>query len=314
MERRRLGGLEVSVIGLGCNNFGPALDVAGTRAVVDAALDAGVTYLDTADLYGGGASEEHLGQVLDGRRDAVVLATKFGHRGATPEGRSGGSASWIREATEASLRRLRTDRIDHLQIHQPDPATPIAETLAALHALVAEGKVRELGCSNFSAAQLREADAVASREGLARFVTVQNHYSLLTRTPEREGVLDACGELGIGFVPFFPLESGLLTGKYAKGRPLPEGSRLARWGDRAASFIDDERLDTVARLTAFAAERGHGLVDLALGWLVTNPAVTSVIAGATRPEQVRANVAAAQAWPMTAEDRAGVDRLLGDTP
>ncbi len=310
METRKIGELEVSVVGLGCNNFGAALDLEGTRAVVDAAIDAGITYLDTADIYGGTVSEQHLGEVLKGRRDAVVLATKFGHPTGVPEGRHGGSASWVHEATEASLRRLQTDRIDHLQIHSPDADTPVAETLGALDELVKAGKVLEIGCSNFSAAQLAEADAVSREQGLARFVTVQNHYSLLTRAPETEGVLDACAALDIGFVPFFPLESGLLTGKYSKGQPLPEDSRFARWGKRASAFIDDDKLDIVERLDAYATSQGHTLIELAMGWLVSNPQVTSVIAGATKGSQAQANVAAAQAWTLTDTQRAAVDQVL----
>lgn len=310
METRRIGQLEVSVVGLGCNNFGMVLDVEGTREVVDAALDAGVTYLDTADIYGGGASEEHLGAALKGRRDAVVLATKFGYGGSAPEGRAPGSAAWVRDATEASLRRLGTDRIDHLQLHQPDATTPIEETLGALDELVKAGKTREIGCSNFSADQLREADAAARANGTARFVTVQNHYSLLTRDPERTGVLGACDELGVGFVPFFPLESGLLTGKYRRGEPLPEDSRLHRWGKRASRFIDDDRLEVVERLEAYAASTGHSLLELALGWLVSNPAVATVIAGATKPSQVEGNVAAALAWSLSPAERQQVEAAL----
>lgn len=310
MEMRRIGGLEVSVVGLGCNNFGMMIDEAATGEVVRAALDAGINYLDTADLYGGGKSEEFLGRALGSRRDDVVVATKFGHSGSTPEGRRGGSPEWIREATDASLKRLGMDRIDHLQLHQPDPQTPIAETLGTLDELVREGKVREIGCSNFAADQLREADEVARREGLARFETVQNHYSLLTRAPERDGVLGACAELGVGFVPFFPLESGLLTGKYSSAQDLPEGTRLARWGKRAGAFIDEDKLATVARLEQFASGRGHSLLDLALSWHVSNPQVTTVIAGATKAPQVHANVAAAQAWPLSAAEREEVAALL----
>jgi aryl-alcohol dehydrogenase-like predicted oxidoreductase len=216
----------------------------------------------------------------------------------------------VREATEASLRRLGTDHVDHLQLHQHDATTPIEETLGALDELVKAGKAREIGCSNFSAEQLREADAAAKANGTARFVTVQNHYSLLTRAPETTGVLAACDELGIGFVPFFPLESGLLTGKYQKGQPLPEDSRLNRWGKRAKAFIDDDRLEVVERLEAYASSTGHSLLDLALGWLVSNPTVTSVIAGATKPAQVDGNVAAALAWSLTPEERQQVDKAI----
>lgn len=303
-----IGSLEVSTIGLGCNNFGMKLDQAQTTEVVSAAIDAGITYFDSADIYGGGESEVFLGQALKGRRDEVVVATKFGHPRSLPDGVKGGGASWITRKVEESLTALDTDRIDHYQLHMPDPDTPIEETLGALNGLVEAGKVLEIGCSNFSADQLTEASAAADSGGLARMLTCQNHYSLLTRTPETDGVLDACGDLGVGFVPFFPLESGLLTGKYRKGEELPENSRLKLWGSRADAFIDDERLDRVSRLTAFAEARGHSILELAMSWLAGNERVTTVIAGATSPEQIASNVAAA-GWDLTPDERAEVDRL-----
>jgi aryl-alcohol dehydrogenase-like predicted oxidoreductase len=301
METRRIGSLEVSVVGLGCNNFGKRLDAAATARVVDAALDAGVNFLDTADMYGGTKSEEFLGRALAGRWDRVVIATKFGW--PLDETRKGAKAGYVKRAVEDSLRRLGTDRIDLYQLHRPDPDTPIAETLGALADLVREGKVREIGCSNFSAAQLEEAERAAA--GGPRFASVQNEYSLLRRDAEEE-VLPACERLGLAFLPYFPLANGLLTGKYRRGRPLPEGTRLAEPGRPA---LDERLLDTVERLLAFAEERGHTLLELAFGYLLARPEVASVIAGATRPEQVRAN-AAASAWTLTAEERAALAGLL----
>jgi aryl-alcohol dehydrogenase-like predicted oxidoreductase len=301
METRRIGSLEVSVVGLGCNNFGRRLDAAATAAVVDAALDAGVSLFDTADMYGGTRSEEFLGRALAGRRERAVIATKFGW--AIDESRRGASAAYVKRAVEDSLRRLGTDRIDLYQLHKPDPATPIAETLGALADLVREGKVRELGCSNFSAAQLAEADAAAGSG--SRFVSVQNEYSLLHREPEAE-VLPACGRLGLAFLPYFPLANGLLTGKYRRGQPLPAGARLAEPG-RAP--IEERKLETVERLIGFAEERGHGLLDLAFAFLLSRPPVASVIAGATKPQQVRANVAAA-AWKPSPADLDALERAL----
>lgn len=298
------------MVGLGCNNFGMKLDQAQTTEVVSAAIDAGITYFDSADLYGEGKSEVFLGKALQGRRDEVVVATKFGHPRTLPDGASGGSAAWIHKKIEESLSALRTDRIDHYQLHMPDGDTPLDETLGALDQLVRDGKVLELGCSNFSAEQLSEATAVAEREGFSRFVTCQNQYSLLHRAPETEGVLAACDRHGIGFVPFFPLESGVLTGKYRKGEELPENSRLKMWGKRAAAFIDDDRLDLVDRLAAFAEARGHSILELAMSWLASNPRVTTVIAGATSPHQVAANVAAV-GWELTGDERAEVDRICG---
>jgi aryl-alcohol dehydrogenase-like predicted oxidoreductase len=302
MEQRRIGTLEVSVVGLGCNNFGMKIGAADAKAVVDAALDSGVNYFDTAESYGNGKSEEHLGAAVVGRRDQVLIATKWGGRGS---GEHAGAPAAVRSAVEASLARLQTDYIDHYQLHRPDPDTPVADTLGVLAELRAEGKVREIGCSNFSAEQLDEAAAVAGKLDVAPFASVQNRYSLLTRDPEDNGVLEACGRHGVAFVPFFPLESGVLTGKYRPGEPLPEGSRLAAFGPRASAFIDDERLARVAVLSEWAAERGHTILDLAMSWLVSNPTVATVIAGATSPDQIRSNVAAA-GWALSAADRAGV--------
>jgi aryl-alcohol dehydrogenase-like predicted oxidoreductase len=304
METRRIGSLDVSVIGLGCNNFGWRLDYERTVGVVDAALEAGINFLDTADIYGGTESEEFLGRALEGRRDRVVLATKFGMK--VDDQRKGAKPDYVRRACEDSLRRLRTDRIDLYQLHQPDPETPIADTLGALDELVRSGKVREIGCSNFSVAQLREAKAAgAPGGGGARFVSVQNQYSLLHRDPEAE-VLSECEREGLAFLPFFPLASGMLTGKYRRGQPLPEGTRLAK--KNSSSFLNDRNLEIVEELIHFAAFRGHSLLELAFSWLLSHPPVASVIAGATSAEQVRGNVKAA-AWRLTPADLAEVDKL-----
>jgi aryl-alcohol dehydrogenase-like predicted oxidoreductase len=302
METRKIGSLDVSIIGLGCNNFGWRLDYERTVTVVDAALDAGIDFLDTADIYGGTESEEFLGRALAGRRDRVVLATKFGMK--VDDERQGAKPDYVRRACEDSLRRLRTDRIDLYQLHQPDPRTPIADTLAALDELVRGGKVREIGCSNFSAAQLREAKAAAAQG--ARFVSVQNEYSLLHREPERE-VLAECEREGLAFLPFFPLAGGMLTGKYRRGQPLPQNTRLSKGSPR---FLNDRNLAIVEELAGFAAFRGHSLLELAFSWLLSHSPVASVIAGATSPEQVRANVEAA-GWRLTPADLAEVDKLAG---
>jgi aryl-alcohol dehydrogenase-like predicted oxidoreductase len=304
METRRIGSLEVSVVGLGCNNFGSRLDADGTARVVDAALEAGVNFLDTADIYGKGRSEEFVGRALEGRRERVVLATKFGM--AMDDRRKGAPPEYMRQALDDSLRRLRTDWVDLYQLHQPDASVPIADTLGALDELVKAGKVREIGCSNFSAAELREAEN-AARLGGARFVSVQNEYSLFAREPERE-VLPECRRLGLAFIPYFPLASGLLTGKYRKDRPVPQGTRITA-GGRFAGALSDENLDRVERLATFAESRGHTLLELAFAWLLAHPEVASVIAGATSPEQVRANAAAA-GWRLSAEDLAEVDRIV----
>lgn len=306
---RKIGELEVSVAGLGCNNFGMRIDEKASKAVVDAAIDAGVTHFDTADLYGGTKSEEFLGRALGKRRDDVVVATKFGMM-APPEGLTGGHPDWVPQAVEASLRRLGTDRIDLYWLHAPDAATPIGDTLEALDGLINAGQVREIGCSNFSAAQLDEAAAVAADRGVHRFVTVQNEYSLLQREPESE-VLPACVRLDMSLVPYFPLASGLLTGKYRRGEDPPAGTRLAVWPrERVDSILDDENFAVVERLEEFARSHGNTLPELALSWLASNPLVSSVIAGATSPEQVRQNAAATTAWEMTGAERAEVATLL----
>jgi aryl-alcohol dehydrogenase-like predicted oxidoreductase len=304
METRTIGSLDVSVVGLGCNNFGMRIGRAETKAVVDAALDAGINFFDTADIYGGSKSETYLGEALGARRDEIVLATKFG---GPYEGHEGGaSAAYIRIAVEDSLTRLGTDRIDLYQLHFPDQKTPIAETMGALVELVAEGKVREIGCSNFSVAQLEEA-AAATPDGSPGFVSVQNQYNVLHRDPE-DGVLEWCDRTGTAFLPFFPLASGLLSGKYRAGEPPPEGTRLAAMGDGAKSQLSDERLAAVADLDELAEREGHTVLDLAFGWLLTRPAVASVIAGATRPEQVTGNVAAGT-WRPDSDVLAAVDTI-----
>jgi aryl-alcohol dehydrogenase-like predicted oxidoreductase len=305
MMTRRIGSLEVSVVGLGCNNFGGRLDAEATAAVVHAAIDAGINFFDTADIYGRTKSEEFLGRALGNRRDRVVLATKFG--GKIDEQRQGAKPAYVRQAAEDSLRRLATDRIDLYQLHMPDSETPVEETLGALNELVRAGKVREIGCSNFSVEQLREAEAAVPPGG-ARFVSVQNEYSLLHRDPERNGVLAECERAGLAFLPYFPLASGLLTGKYRQGRPAPEGSRLS--GGGSGRFLNEQNLAIVEELIRFAESRGHTILELAFAWLLARPAVASVIAGATKPEQARSNVAAA-GWTLTADDRAQVDAILG---
>jgi aryl-alcohol dehydrogenase-like predicted oxidoreductase len=295
MRMRSLGegGPEVSVVGLGTNNFGRRCDYEQTLAVIDAALDAGVTLIDTADIYGQGTSEEFIGRALEGRRERVVIATKFGQAmDERPEERRG-SPDYIRWAVESSLRRLRTDVIDVYQMHVPDPATPIEETLGALDDLVRDGKVRWIGSSNFSAEQIEAAEEVSRHAGLHRFVSVQNHYSLVEREPE-DDVLPLCERLGIGFLPYFPLASGLLTGKYRRGEEAAEGRLAGR-------EIPGEQWDRAEALQRYADERGVSLLDVAVGGLLAMPAVTSVIAGATKPEQVRANVAAGE-WEPSAED------------
>jgi aryl-alcohol dehydrogenase-like predicted oxidoreductase len=295
MEVRRLGtsGLDVTVVGLGCNNFGGRIDEDASRAVIDAALDAGVTFFDTADIYGNrGGSEEIIGRALEGRRDRVVLATKFGHDLGDGE-TARGARPYIRKAVEASLRRLRTDWIDLYQYHRPDGVTPLEETLEALHELVQEGTVRAIGSSNFTAQMVEEAHAIAAERGLTPFVSEQSEYSWLKTGAERE-LLPACERLGIGFIPYFPLASGILTGKYDRDTPAPEGTRLH------GREIEDEHFDVVERLQAFADRNGVSLLDVAIGGLAAVPGVASVIAGATKPEQVRAN-AAAGGWQPDAD-------------
>ncbi len=302
MRYRQLGnsGLTVSVVGLGCNNFGGRIDLDASRRVVDRAIDLGVTLFDTADVYGNrGGSEAVLGEVLGGRRDEVVIATKWGHDMGSGEREARGGRRYIRSAVEASLRRLRTDRIDLYQLHSPDPLTPIAETLTALDELVDEGKIRYVGSSNFVPWQVADADWTARTEGLERMVSAQNHYSLLERGAEVE-LLAACRRFGVGVLPYFPLANGLLTGKYRRGEPMPEGTRLSGREIEAGTF---ERIEA---LEDFARERGHSLLDLAFAGLLAHPEVSSVIAGATRAEQVEANVAAGE-WDLPLDELAGLD-------
>ncbi len=310
LRYRALGdsGLLVSVAGLGCNNFGRRLDLAATRAVVDAAIDAGITLFDTADIYGEGASEELLGEVLAGRRDKVVLATKFGHsRVDLGFGMAAGaraSRGYIRRAVEQSLRRLRTDYIDLYQLHTPDPVTPIGETLAALGELVAEGKVRYLGHSNFSGWQLADAVHVARETGTPPFISAQNHWSLLERAVEAE-LVPAAVHFGVGVLPYFPLANGLLTGKVRRGQPPPAGSRLAS----REGYITEDKLDRVEALSSWAEARGLSLLQVAVGALAAQPGCASVIAGASSPEQVKANAEAAE-WVPTAAELAGIDQAV----
>lgn len=298
MELRSIGSLKVSVVGVGCNNFGGQIDPKASARVVAAALNEGINFFDTAELYGAGLSEEILGDALKAHRDRAVIATKFGFEGDS-------SPEYIRRAVDQSLRRLGTGHIDLYQQHRPDPSTPIAETLGALDELVRAGKVREIGCSEYSADLIESAEAAAGG-GAARFVSVQNEYSLLHRQPE-SGVLEVCRERGLAFLPYFPLASGLLTGKYRLGRPAPEGSRLdSGWG---AERLTRWNLQVVEALIRFAEDRGHTVLELAISWLAARQPVASVIAGATSPEQVEANAGAA-GWNLTPEDLAAIDRLL----
>ena len=302
MHFRPLGSVRVSVVGLGCNNFGMRIDDAATDRVVAAALDAGINFFDTADIYGATKSEEFLGRALKGRRQQAIVATKFGM--AVDEHRKGARPDYVRRACDDSLRRLGTDYIDLYQLHQPDPTVPIADTLGALNDLVKAGKVKEIGCSNFSAEQLDEA-VRATKAGAAKFVSVQNEYSLLHREPEKR-VLAACERLGLAFLPYFPLASGLLTGKYDPVTGAPKDSRLSlSWTSR---FTSEKNVRAAEALKAFAAARNHTLLELAFSWLASRSQVASVIAGATSPEQIRANAAAVN-WSLTGGDLAEIDRL-----
>ncbi len=306
MQTRKLGpsGLDVSAIGLGCNNFGMTLDLEGSRAVIDAAIDAGVTLFDTADVYGEGQSETMLGEVLGARRKDIVLATKFGIRGRlTPRA----DRRYIVEAVERSLGKLKTDWIDLYQLHNVDPATPLDETLRALDDLVRQGKVRYVGLSNHPAWKVVEADWIARTRSLTGFISCQDHYSLLRREIEAE-LIPAMRAKGLGLLPFFPLANGLLTGKYKRGQSAPDGTRLARPAF-ANMVVNDANFDRVEALEAYAVSRGHTLLELAFSWLLAQPVVASVIAGATRPEQIRANVTAGD-WVLTREEEAAVRAIL----
>ena len=291
MEFRQLGhsGLSVSEIGLGCNNFGGRVDQSGTKRVVDAAMDHGITLFDTADVYGGSNSEVFLGKALGSKRSDVIIATKFGMAMGQDALSRGGSRRYIMKAVEASLDRLGTDYIDLYQIHFPDPATPIDETLSALDDLVRSGKVRYIGSSNFSSWQIADADWTARSEGYSRFVSAQNHMNLFERAVVHE-VIPGCRHFGLGMLPYFPLASGLLTGKYVRGEPAPEGTRLANAGARAGRALSDHNFDRLEALTNFANERSRTLLELAFGWLLSFEEVSSVIAGATREEQIQGNV------------------------
>ncbi len=303
MEYRRLGdsGLVVSAVGLGGNNFGRRIDLDATRAVVNTAMDEGITLIDTADIYG--ESEDFLGKLLRGNRDNLVIATKFGNPLHGPDWEARGGRRYIARAIESSLRRLRTEYIDLYQLHVPDRRTPIEETLSALDELVQSGKVRYIGCSNFDGWQIADADWAARTRGLSRFVSVQNNYNLLERDLEAE-VTPACERYGLGILPYFPLASGMLTGKYRRGEPPPEGTRLAA----RPESLKDNVFDVVEKLEKYAAERGRSLLDVAIGGLAAQRCVASVIAGATKPEQVRANVAAGL-WKPTPEDLAALDEV-----
>ena len=304
MKTRAIGALQATIVGVGCNNFGGRLDANTTAQVVHAALDAGINFFDTADIYGGTKSEEFLGQALGTRRDDILIASKFGIK--LDEARPGGAApEYIQTAIEDSLRRLGTDRIDLYQLHTPDKNVPIADTLAALDKAVQAGKVREIGCFNFSAEQLREAEE-AAKTG-ARFVSVQNHYSMLHREPEQDGVLAGCEHLNLALLPYFPLANGLLTGKYRKNQPRPEGTRLS--GANADKWLTEQNLDLAESLLAFAQSHGHSLLELAFAWLLAQPTVASVIAGATKVEQINANAAAAD-WQLNREELDTVNNIL----
>ena len=305
MQTKTIGSLEVSAVGLGCNNFGMRIDEVASANVLHAALDQGIRCLDTADVYGATMSETWIGAHLGKDRDEAVIVTKFGSPlGADQPG--GASSDYVRQAAEASLRRLKTDRIDLYLLHRPDPDTSIADTLAAMDELVSQGKVREIGCSNFSADQLREADS-AVQQGAARFVTVQNHYNLIRRRDDGD-VIPVCQELGIGYMPYFPLASGMLTGKYRRGETPPDQTRLSWMGDRAAGLLADSNFDAVEQLSAWAEARGHSVAELAIAWLASQSVFNCVIAGATRPEQVAENARAGD-WVLADDEVAEVGSI-----
>jgi aryl-alcohol dehydrogenase-like predicted oxidoreductase len=305
VETRRIATLEVSVIGLGCNNFGWRIDEPGSHAVVNAALDAGINFFDTSDTYGKTKSEEFLGRALGARRASVIIATKFGseidaaHKGARPE--------YVRQACEDSLRRLGTDYIDLYQLHRPDPTTPIADTIGAMNELVGAGKVLQIGCSNFSATQIAEAERESERLGATKFSSVQNNYNMLEREDETNAIPE-CERLGIAYLPYFPLASGMLTGKIRKGKPILAGTRIAdiAW---MKEKLTERNVDVIERLITFASVHKHTILELAMSWLLRLPVVASVIAGATSPDQVRANAAAAN-WRLSASDLASVEGIL----
>jgi aryl-alcohol dehydrogenase-like predicted oxidoreductase len=308
MQFRNLGrsGLRVSLVGLGCNNFGGRIDLEATRKVVDAAIEHGITLFDTADIYGEKAgSETALGQLLGARRKDIVLATKFGMK--MYHGGIGGSRRYIMSAIEESLTRLKTDWIDLYQFHQPDPLTPIDETLRALEDLVTQGKVRYIGCSNMPAWKVADAQWTARDLGIGGFASAQDEYSLLKRGAEAD-LIPAIRHFGMGLLPYFPLANGALTGKYKRNAPMPEGARLTKLPERAGQIFSDGNWTKIEALEAFCEARGKTLVELAFSWLAAQPVVSSVIAGATRPEQIAANVKAAE-WALTAEELAEIDAI-----
>jgi aryl-alcohol dehydrogenase-like predicted oxidoreductase len=314
MQTRAMGAsdLRVTLVGLGCNNFGRRTDAEASRKVIDTALDLGITLFDTADIYGGsGASETILGEALGARRKNIVLATKFGMAMDEAKTMQGASRRYILSAAEASLRRLKTDWIDLYQLHQPDPLTPIEETLRALDDLIRQGKVRSIGCSNLPAWQVVEAQWTARHGGLHSFVCCQDEYSLLRRDAERE-LLPAAKAYGLGFLPYFPLASGLLTGKYRRDR-MPQGARLSAPSPFAGRFLTESNWKKVEALESFAARRDHTILELAFSWLAAQPLVSSIIAGATRPEQVEQNIGSVS-WTLTAEELAEIDRLAATDP
>jgi len=313
MELRNLGrsGLRVSLVGLGCNNFGQRVDLETARRVVHRALELGITLLDTADIYGGrGGSEEALGQILGDRRKDIVLASKFGMAMDEADILKGASRRYIMRAVEASLRRLRTDWIDLYQVHRFDPLTPIEETMRALDDLIRQGKVRYIGCSNFPAWRVGEAQWTARHLNLNGFVSIQDEYSLLVRDIERD-LIPAARAYGLGLLPYFPLASGLLTGKYRKGEAPAADTRFAKMANLAERYLTEANFALAEKLAAFAKARGHTLLELAFAWLAAREPVASVIAGATRPEQVEQNVKAVE-WKLTPEDLAEIDRLSGN--
>ena len=301
MEYRKLGSLNVSLIGIGCNNFGWRIDAVETAAVVDAALDTGINFFDTADVYGAGQSEEFLGNALRGRRNKAIIATKFGMK--MGDGKEGARPQYIRQALDASLQRLQVETIDLYQIHRSDPNTPIADTMQALNDAIKAGKIREIGCSNFSAEQMRAARVTHVPH---LFSSVQNDYSMMNREPEAE-VLPECARSGVAFLPYFPLANGLLTGKYRKGKPFPESSRgKDAFGPKVFTPANLERAEA---LIAFSESHGHSILELAFSWLAARPEICRVIAGAKSPDQVRSNSGAAS-WKLTAAELAEVDRIL----
>jgi aryl-alcohol dehydrogenase-like predicted oxidoreductase len=314
LQHRTLGssGIEVPVVGIGCNNFGGRIDEERSVRVILAALDEGVGFFDTADIYGSGRSEEIIGRALGARRHDAVIATKFGGPMGGDD-RGGGSRRWITQAVEDSLRRLRTDHIDLYQHHFFDDATPLEETLEALNDLVRAGKVRAIGCSNYDGEQITAAHAIAQAQGWTSYVTAQNRYSLLDRDEVEGSVAPACGRHGLGILPFFPLANGLLTGKYHRGEKPPAGSRLGGNAERAGELMTDASFDVIEGLERFAQQRGLELIDIAIGGLAAMPQVVSIIAGATSPEQVAANARAGR-WSPTQEDRKEIDRLTSAQP